>query len=342
MSVLIRGVRRYGEGEPVDVLVDGGRSPTSAPDLASPADAEVIDATGQILLPGFRRPAHPLARTRPRVRRGHRNRFGGSRSRRVHRGVRDGQHQPGRRRPGGHRSRVAPRPAGRARRRAPGRRGHRRAGGQAAHRDGHDGRGVGRVRMFSDDGICVYDPLIMRRALEYATGLGVLIAQHAEEPRLTVGAVAHEGPNAARLGLAGWPRAAEESIVARDALLARDAGARVHICHASTAGTVEISDGPRPGHLDHRRGDAAPPAARRHPAGDLRRPEQGQSAAAGGQRRRRAAPALADGVIDCVATDHAPHAEQDKSASSRPPGPACSGCRPRCRSSRRRWSARAC
>ncbi len=68
----------------------------------------------------------------------------------------------------------------------------------------------------------------------------MLIAQHAEEPRLTVGAVAHEGPNAARLGLAGWPRAAEESIVARDALLARDAGARVHICHASTAGTVEI------------------------------------------------------------------------------------------------------
>ena len=100
--------------------------------------------------------------------------------------------------------------------------------------------GAAQVRMFSDDGICVHDPLVMRRALEYATGLGVLIAQHAEEPRLTVGAVAHEGPNAARLGLSGWPRAAEESIVARDALLARDAGARVHICHASTAGTVEI------------------------------------------------------------------------------------------------------
>ena len=100
--------------------------------------------------------------------------------------------------------------------------------------------GAGQVRIFSDDGKCVHDPLVMRRALEYATGLGVLIAQHAEEPRLTVGAVAHEGPNAAKLGLAGWPRAAEESIVARDALLARDAGARVHICHASTAGTVEI------------------------------------------------------------------------------------------------------
>ena len=127
--------------------------------------------------------------------------------------------------------------------------------------------------MFSDDGICVHDPLVMRRALEYATGLGVLIAQHAEEPRLTVGAVAHEGPNAARLGLSGWPRAAEESIVARDALLARDAGARVHICHASTAGTVEthqMGEGTR--HFDHRRGDPASPAARRHPAGHLRRP----------------------------------------------------------------------
>src|SRR5262249_297837 len=100
--------------------------------------------------------------------------------------------------------------------------------------------GGGPGRMVSDDGPWGHDPPIMRRAPEYATGLGVLIAQHAEEPRLTVGAIAHEGPNAARLGLAGWPRAAEESIVARDALLARDAGARVHICHASTAGTVEI------------------------------------------------------------------------------------------------------
>src|SRR3546814_13887051 len=94
--------------------------------------------------------------------------------------------------------------------------------------------------MFADDVVCVDVPLVRRRALWYASGRGVLIAHHAEEPRLTVGAVAHEGPNAARLGLHGWPRAAEESIVARDALLARDANARVHICHASTAGTVEL------------------------------------------------------------------------------------------------------
>ena len=173
--------------------------------------------------------------------------------------------------------------------------------------------GAGQVRMFSDDGICVHDPLVMRRALEYATGLGVLIAQHAEEPRLTVGAVAHEGPNAARLGLAGWPRAAEESIVARDALLARDAGARVHICHASTAGTVEIIRWAKaqgisitaevtPHHLlldDSRlatydgRNRVNPPLREATDAEALRQ-------------------ALADGVIDCVATDHAPHAEHEK------------------------------
>ncbi|MDN6386393.1 MAG: amidohydrolase family protein, partial [Corynebacterium sp.] len=72
-----------------------------------------------------------------------------------------------------------------------------------------------RVRMFSDDGKCVDDPRLMRRAVEYAGGLDVLLAQHCEEPRLTEGAVAHEGETAARLGLRGWPRVAEESIVIR-------------------------------------------------------------------------------------------------------------------------------
>src|SRR6202790_5607766 len=204
--------------------------------------------------------------------------------------------------------------------------------------------GAGQVRMFSDDGKCVYDPLVMRRALEYATGLGVLIAQHAEEPRLTVAAVAHEGPNAARLGLAGWPRAAEESIVARDALLARDAGARVHICHASTAGTVEIirwakaqgisiTSEVTPHHLmldDRRlatydgRNRVNPPLREATDAEALRR-------------------ALAAGVIDCVPTDPAPPTPNTKSSASSPlPGPACSACRPLCRSSPRRWCGPAC
>jgi dihydroorotase len=172
---------------------------------------------------------------------------------------------------------------------------------------------VAQVKMFSDDGICVQDPLVMRRALEYATGLGVLIAQHAEEPRLTVGAVAHEGPNAARLGLAGWPRAAEEAIVARDALLARDAGARVHICHASTAGTVELIKWAKgqgisitaevtPHHLllDDSRLASYDGVNRVNPP--LRE-------ASDAQALRQA---LADGILDCVATDHAPHAEHEK------------------------------
>ncbi len=95
--------------------------------------------------------------------------------------------------------------------------------------------GAAQVRMFSDDGKCVDDPLIMRRALDYATGLGVLIAQHAEEPRLTVGALAHEGPNAARLGLSGWPRAAEEFVIVLPATVAgprrRRAGAHLPRLH---------------------------------------------------------------------------------------------------------------
>lgn len=173
--------------------------------------------------------------------------------------------------------------------------------------------GAAGVRMFSDDGKCVDDPLLMRRALEYAHGLDVLIAQHAEEPRLTVGAIANEGANAARLGLAGWPRAAEESIVVRDALLARDAGTRVHICHASTEGTVEllrwakdqgiaISAEVTPHHLllDDSRLETYDPINKVNPP---LREERDKLALRRG---------LADGVIDCVATDHAPHAEQEK------------------------------
>ncbi|AKK08882.1 dihydroorotase [Corynebacterium testudinoris] len=170
-----------------------------------------------------------------------------------------------------------------------------------------------KVRMFSDDGKCVDDPLIMRRALEYAKGQDVLLAQHAEDSRLTGGAVAHEGETAARLGLRGWPRVAEESIVVRDALLARDYGNRVHICHASTTGTVELvawaksqgielSAEVTPHHLlltdeklttydgNYR---VNPPLREEHDTVALRQ-------------------ALLDGVIDCVATDHAPHGSEEK------------------------------
>jgi dihydroorotase len=169
------------------------------------------------------------------------------------------------------------------------------------------------VRMFSDDGRCVHDSLLMRRALEYSGGLGGVIAQHAEDPRLTAGAQAHEGEMAARLGLAGWPAAAEESIVARDCLLARDAGARLHVCHVSSAGTVEllawakqrgirVSAEVTPHHLlltDER-------LAGYDPVNKVNPPLR---TAADTQALRTA---LAQGVVDCVATDHAPHAPQDK------------------------------
>ncbi|HEY0450689.1 dihydroorotase [Actinophytocola sp.] len=186
-------------------------------------------------------------------------------------------------------------------------------GGEKLAELGTMARSQARVRMFSDDGKCVHDPLLMRRALEYSTALDVVIAQHAEEPRLTVGAQAHEGEVAARLGLAGWPAVAEESIVARDCLLARHTGARLHVCHVSTAGTaeilrwakaqgIEVSAEVTPHHLllDDERLSTYDPVNKVNPP--LR-------TAADTKVLREA---LAEGVLDCVATDHAPHAPQDK------------------------------
>jgi dihydroorotase len=169
------------------------------------------------------------------------------------------------------------------------------------------------VRVFSDDGVCVHDSLLMRRALEYVRGLGGVIAQHAEDPRLTAGAQAHEGEVAARLGLAGWPAAAEESIVARDCLLARDAAAALHVCHVSTAGTVEllrwakahgirVSAEVTPHHLllTDERLTGYDPVNKVNPP--LRTAADTAALRDG----------LVQGIVDCVATDHAPHAAQDK------------------------------
>lgn len=313
MSVLIRGVRPYGEGERVDVLVDDGQIAQIGPDLAIPDTADVIDATGHVLLPGFvdlhthlREPGREYAEdietgSAAAALGGYTAVFAMANTNPVadspvvtdhvwHCGQQVGL--------------VDVHPVGAV---------TVGLAGAELTEMGMMNAGAAQVRMFSDDGVCVHDPLIMRRALEYATGLGVLIAQHAEEPRLTVGAVAHEGPMAARLGLAGWPRAAEESIVARDALLARDAGARVHICHASAAGTVEILKWAKdqgisitaevtPHHLllDDARLASYDGVNRVNPP--LR---EASDAVALRQ-------ALADGIIDCVATDHAPHAEHEK------------------------------
>ncbi|MEU6248707.1 dihydroorotase [Glycomyces sp. NPDC047010] len=169
------------------------------------------------------------------------------------------------------------------------------------------------VRMFSDDGHCVSDPILMRRALEYVKTFGGLIAQHAEEPRLTEGAQMNEGAVSAELGLPGWPAVAEEAIIARDVLLAEYTGARVHFCHVSTARSVDIireakARGAKvtaevcPHHLL-----LTDEAARTYdPVYKVNPPLRRESDVAVLRG------ALAEGVIDAVATDHAPHAPQDK------------------------------
>ncbi|WP_067854673.1 dihydroorotase [Nocardia shimofusensis] len=311
-GLLITGALIYGEGEPVDVFIDEGEIRAIGTDLGV-VDAEIVEADGQVLLPGFvdlhthlREPGREDTETiesgsAAAALGGYTAVFAMANTNPVADSVVVTDHVWRR---GQEVGLVDVHPVGAVT--------VGLAGKQLAEM-GTMAAGVGGVRMFSDDGHCVYDPLIMRRALEYSNSLGVLIAQHAEEPRLTEGAVAHEGPTAARLGLAGWPRAAEESIVARDALLARDAGARVHICHASTEGTVELvrwakSQGisitaeVTPHHLllDDSRLETYDAVNRVNPP--LREISDVEAL-------RRA---LAEGVIDCVATDHAPHAEQDK------------------------------
>ena len=113
-------------------------------------------------------------------------------------------------------------------------------GGKALSEIGAMAGSRAKVRVFSDDGICVSDPLLMRRALEYVKTFDGVIAQHSQEPRLTEGAQMNEGELSSELGLAGWPAVAEESIIARDVLLAQHVGARLHVCHVSTAGSVDV------------------------------------------------------------------------------------------------------
>lgn len=169
------------------------------------------------------------------------------------------------------------------------------------------------VRVFSDDGKCVFDPLLMRRALEYVKTFDGVVAQHAQEPRLTEGAQMNEGELSSELGLKGWPAVAEEAIIARDALLAEHVGARLHICHVSTAGSVEIIRWAKqrgiqitaevtPHHLllteelvrsYDPRYKVNPPLRRERDVQALRQ-------------------AVAEGLIDIIATDHAPHPAEAK------------------------------
>jgi dihydroorotase len=175
-----------------------------------------------------------------------------------------------------------------------------------------DLRDAGAVAV-SDDGRCVTNSQIMRRALEYASTFGLLVIQHAEDHALTEGAQMHEGQISTRLGLRGWPRVAEDIIVARDLILAEYVGARYHVAHVSTAGSVHLLREAKargisataevtPHHLllTHAALLGYDTACKVNPP--LREAEDVEAL-------RRA---LADGTIDCIATDHAPHGVLDK------------------------------
>ncbi|RQN07584.1 dihydroorotase [Aeromicrobium camelliae] len=169
------------------------------------------------------------------------------------------------------------------------------------------------VRVFSDDGKCVSDAVLMRRALEYVKAFDGVIAQHAQEPRLTEGAQMNEGPLSGELGLTGWPAVAEEAIIARDVLLAEHVGSRLHVCHLSTRGSVEIVRWAKSRGIDVT-AEVTPhhllltddlvrsydPIYKVNPP--LRSADDVAAVREG----------LADGTIDIVATDHAPHPMEDK------------------------------
>jgi dihydroorotase len=311
-TILITGARPYG-GEPVDLLLRDGVIAEIGTGLDAPEDAEVIDAEGLIALPGFvdlhthlREPGGEDAETiatgsAAAALGGFTCVFAMPNTDPVADTAVIVEHVYRRGREIGL---VDVHPVGAV---TVGLAGEKLAelGGMATS--------PARVRMFSDDGKCVHDPLIMRRALEYSVALDAVIAQHAEDPRLTGGAQAHEGAVAARLGLAGWPATAEETIVARDCALAREAGAALHVCHVSSLHTVAViraakAAGVRvtaevtPHHLllTDSLLTSYDPVNKVNPP--LRT----------GADTRAMRDALAEGVIDCVATDHAPHPAQAK------------------------------
>ena len=311
-SWLLRGVRPYGEGAPVDVRLVDGRIAEIGSHLPG-GDSRPYDGGGSVLLPGLvdlhthlREPGREDAET---VETGTRAAaLGGFTA--VHAmantdpvadnaGVVEQVWRLGRE--AGHCD-VAPVGAvtlGLA--------------GEELAELGTMADSAARVRVFSDDGRCVSDASLMRRALEYVKAFDGVVAQHAQEPRLTVGAQMHEGVVSSRLGLTGWPSVAEEAVIARDVLLAAHVGGRLHVCHVSTAGAVQILRLAKAQGIDVT-GEVTPhhlvltddcaegydPVFKVNPP--LRTARDVEALRAG----------LADGTIDCVATDHAPHALEDK------------------------------
>jgi dihydroorotase len=315
VSTLLRGVRPLG-GKATDVLLDGGVIAAIGSGASSDAEGsvEVADAGGLVLLPGFvdlhthlREPGredaetvasgsaaaalggftavHAMANTDPVA----------DTAELVEQVARLGERA----------GLVDVRPVGAV---------SKGLAGQELAEIASMARSAATVRVFSDDGRCVHDSRLMRRALEYVKPYDAVVAQHAQDPRLADGtACCHEGEVSGRLGLPGWPAVAEESIVARDVMLAEHTGSRLHVCHVSTAGTVEVIRWAKargvavtaevtPHHLlltcDLLAG--YDPVFKVNPP--LRPREDTEALRA----------ALADGTIDAVATDHAPHAAHDK------------------------------
>ncbi|WP_444960663.1 dihydroorotase [Nocardiopsis sp. M1B1] len=309
---LIRGARPLG-GDPVDLLLADGRIAATGRDLDAPEDARTVDATGLIALPGLvdlhthlREPGREDAET---VATGSRSAAMGGYTA-VHAmantdpvadtaGVVEQVWRLGRE--AGY---CDVRPVGAV------------TVGLAGERLSEIGAmadSAAGVRVFSDDGICVSDALLMRRALEYVKAFDGVIAQHAQEPRLTQGAQMNEGRVSDRLGLPGWPAVAEEAIIARDCLLAQHVGSRLHVCHVSTKGSVDIIRWAKargcdvtaevtPHHLllTEELVEGYDPVYKVNPP--LRTADDVQALREG----------LADGTIDIVATDHAPHPAEAK------------------------------
>ncbi|MDO8145027.1 MULTISPECIES: dihydroorotase [unclassified Isoptericola] len=312
-TYVLRGARPLG-GEPADVVLrDGVVAEITAAGAADTTGAEVVEADGQVLLPGLvdlhthlREPGREDAET---VASGTRAAAAGGFTA-VHAmantspvadtaGVVEQVHRLGQ-----EAGWVDVHPVGAV---TVGLDGERLAElGAMADSAAH-------VRVFSDDGRCVADPVLMRRALEYVKAFDGVVAQHAQEPRLTEGAQMNEGVVSGEIGLTGWPAVAEEAIIARDVLLAEHVGSRLHVCHLSTAGSVEIVRWAKsrgidvtaevtPHHLlltdDLAR--SYDPTFKVNPplrtAADVEAVREG----------------LADGTIDIVATDHAPHTREDK------------------------------
>lgn len=310
MPHVLRGVRPYGE-EPVDIVVSDGVITELAP--AGSGIGDVIEADGLVALPGFvdlhthlREPGredaetvltgsqaaalggftcvHAMANTNPVA----------DTAGVVEQVWRLGQVA----------GLVDVRPVGAV---------TVGLGGERMAELGAMAHSAAEVRVFSDDGKCVHDAVLMRRALEYVKAFDGVVAQHAQEPRLTEHAQMNEGELSGRLGLVGWPAVAEEAIIARDVLLAQHVGSRLHVCHVSTAGSVDV--------IRWAKARGVPVTAEVTPhhlmlTEDLVtsydplfkvNPPLRTAADVAALRV-----ALADGTIDAIATDHAPHPHEDK------------------------------